>query len=134
MLFHSSYFCKYGTQTAAEHICFLHIAISHKNFFLPLYLFKVKMEFRNVSLLLLLLLASLSTVSADQDYDDAYQAGDDAAEGDDAQGDDAQGDDAQQANDDDASQYYDDGSGFSAGDDYIKYWTDYAILPKRCIV
>ena len=20
------------------------------------------------------------------------------------------------------------------GDDYIKYWTDYAILPKRCII
>jgi hypothetical protein len=92
------------------------------------------MEFRNVSLLLLLVLASLSIVSADQDYDDAYQAGDDA-QGDDAQGDDAQGDDAQgdDAQGDDAQQY-DDGSGFSAGDDYIKYWTDYAILPKRCIV
>jgi hypothetical protein len=95
------------------------------------------MEFRNVSLLLLLLLASLSTVSADQGNDDAYQAGDDAqaddAQGDDAQGDDAQQDDAYQADGDDAA-YYDDGSGFSAGDTYIKYWTDYAVLPKRCIV
>jgi hypothetical protein len=23
---------------------------------------------------------------------------------------------------------------FANGDDYIKYWTEYAILPKRCIV
>ena len=23
---------------------------------------------------------------------------------------------------------------YGYGDDYIKYWTDYAILPKRCIV
>jgi hypothetical protein len=22
----------------------------------------------------------------------------------------------------------------ATGDDYIKYWTEYAILPKRCIV
>jgi len=30
-----------------------------------------------------------------------------------------------------------DGNDYNAyyeGDDYIKYWTDYAILPKRCIV
>ena len=23
---------------------------------------------------------------------------------------------------------------YAVGDDYIKYWTDYAILPKRCII
>lgn len=59
------------------------------------------------------------------------------AEQDDGNDDYAQGDDG----DDDAAQayYYNNGNddnddGFSAGDDYIKYWTDYAILPKRCIV
>jgi hypothetical protein len=47
----------------------------------------------------------------------------------------------QQANDDAQQQaYYDDNvqqannGDYSQGDDYIKYWTDYAILPKRCIV
>mmetsp|Transcript_17080 Transcript_17080/g.42669 ORF Transcript_17080/g.42669 Transcript_17080/m.42669 type:complete len:443 (-) Transcript_17080:617-1945(-) len=43
------------------------------------------------------------------------------------------------AAEDDAEQayYYNniyDNSDFSAGDDTITYWTDYAILPKRCIV
>jgi len=47
---------------------------------------------------------------------------------DDAQGDDAQGDDAQG---DDAVQYEDD---YVNEADYIKYWTTYALLPKRCIV
>lgn len=44
---------------------------------------------------------------------------------------------AEEATDDGAAAYqndYNDGRGYSAGDDYIKYWTDYAILPKRCIV
>ena len=41
--------------------------------------------------------------------------------------------------DDDAAQayYYDNlqnNGDYSAGDDTITYWTDYAILPKRCIV
>jgi hypothetical protein len=45
----------------------------------------------------------------------------------------------QAANDDAAAQdYYNDNiqnnGDYSQGDDYIKYWTDYAILPKRCIV
>ena len=39
----------------------------------------------------------------------------------------------QAANDDAAAQEYSN-SDYSQGDDYIKYWTDYAILPKRCIV
>lgn len=43
------------------------------------------------------------------------------------------------AAEDDAEQayYYNniyDNGDFSAGDDTITYWTDYAILPKRCIV
>lgn len=46
---------------------------------------------------------------------------------------------AEEANEDDAEQayYYDNiysNGDFSAGDDTITYWTDYAILPKRCIV
>jgi hypothetical protein len=45
----------------------------------------------------------------------------------------------QQAYNDDAAAQYNnnynmDNADFSAGDDFIKYWTDYAILPKRCIV
>ncbi|KAG7341779.1 hypothetical protein IV203_006871 [Nitzschia inconspicua] len=38
-------------------------------------------------------------------------------------------------NDDAAAQgnYYSNAD-YSQGDDYIKYWTDYALLPKRCIV
>ena len=50
-----------------------------------------------------------------------------------------QGDDAAVQNNDDAAQgyYYDNAQngGDYSGDDYtIQYWTDYAILPKRCIV
>jgi hypothetical protein len=42
---------------------------------------------------------------------------------------------AEEANDDATSSGQNsDGSSYSAGNDYIKYWTDYAILPKRCIV
>lgn len=69
-------------------------------------------------------LALLAMVSAEQGYynDDAnYQNYD--ADGD----------------EDAAEKYYyanmhQDDTSFSAGDDYIKYWTDYALLPKRCIV
>ena len=51
-------------------------------------------------------------------------------------------DDGAAANDDGnaAAAYYDDaaavaaGDDYQQGDDYIKYWTEYAILPKRCIV
>ena len=47
-------------------------------------------------------------------------------------------DDAAQENGDDAvEEYYDDNiysnSDYSAGDDVVTYWTDYAVLPKRCI-
>ena len=46
---------------------------------------------------------------------------------------------ADDGNDDAAQKYYEDNGtrnwdGFGAGDDSITYWTDYAILPKRCIV
>ena len=54
------------------------------------------------------------------------------AEGDDAAA--AEGDDAAAAEGDDAANYDDDYAANYAGDDYIKYWTEYAILPKRCIV
>jgi len=49
-------------------------------------------------------------------------------------------------NDDDGMQAYNnynyqndgqngyEGGQYQQGDDYIQYWTDYAILPKRCIV
>jgi hypothetical protein len=111
----------------------------------------------------LLALASVVAADQANYYDDAYNAnynanGDDQAAADDAyaaNGDDgayqqddayaANGDDGAQqqddvvADDDAADQYYyanlnQDNGYFSAGDDYIKYWTDYAILPKRCIV
>lgn len=83
----------------------------------------------------LFLLALASVVAADQGYyyaDDGYVANaDDGAN----REDDAVGDD------DAAQQYYyanlnqsKTNGYFSAGDNYIKYWTDYAILPKRCIV
>lgn len=85
---------------------------------------------RKISQLCLLALASM--VSAEQAYnngDDGYANADDAAQ---------QQDDAN-ANDDAAQNYYynnvnQNNGMFSAGDDYIKYWTDYAILPMRCIV
>jgi hypothetical protein len=77
---------------------------------------------RRVLRLCLLALVSLAT-TAEQAY------GDDAAQ----QQDDAVG------NDDGAQNYYynnvqQSNGFFSAGSDYIKYWTDYAILPMRCIV
>mmetsp|Transcript_9552 Transcript_9552/g.20653 ORF Transcript_9552/g.20653 Transcript_9552/m.20653 type:complete len:410 (+) Transcript_9552:186-1415(+) len=79
------------------------------------------------SLFLALVVVGVSVVAEQQAYDDAAVQGDDAA---------------QAANDDGAAAeeydyYYDNtdyGGAFSAGDDTIQYWTDYAILPKRCIV
>jgi hypothetical protein len=76
---------------------------------------------KRVSQLCLLALGTL--VSGEQAY---YNNGDGA-------GDDAVGDD------DAANRYYyanlnQEKGFFSAGNDYIKYWTDYAILPKACIV
>jgi hypothetical protein len=88
------------------------------------------MFFRKLPLLciLALSLSAFSVVSADQGYDDANYYNDDAAAADDGA---AANDDGAAADDGAAQNYYD---GFGAGDDYIKYWTDYAILPKRCIV
>ena len=76
------------------------------------------MSMRRLSKLCLVVLLSLA--SAEQgNYDDAYAVDDNA-------------------NDDGNDYYYastnQDSTMFSAGDDYIKYWTDYALLPKRCIV
>lgn len=73
------------------------------------------------NLLQIVLLSLISVVTAEEGYynDDANQYN-------------YNGDDA-------ADKYYyanmhQDDNSFSAGDDYIKYWTEYAILPKRCIV
>ncbi|VEU43714.1 unnamed protein product [Pseudo-nitzschia multistriata] len=75
-----------------------------------------------------LIVLGVSVVAEQQGYDDAAQA-DDAVQA---------YDDAAQANDDAQQAYYYDNidysGAFSAGDDTIQYWTDYAILPKRCIV
>jgi hypothetical protein len=77
-------------------------------------------------------------VAAEQEYADDYNAGDDYnnnAANDDGN---AANDDGNAAGDDALDAYYYDNiysSGeFSAGDDTITYWTDYAILPKKCIV
>jgi hypothetical protein len=71
--------------------------------------------------------ALVALVAGEQYYNDA----DDQYQND--QGNEAVGDD------DAANRYYyanlnQDQGYFSAGDEYIKYWTDYAILPKACIV
>ena len=76
---------------------------------------------RHISQLCLLALASLATAEQGY-YDDAAQQQDDGV-----------------GNDDGAQNYYynnvqQSNGFFSAGSDYIKYWTDYAILPMRCIV
>ena len=81
-------------------------------------------KFLFVSLATLLLGGSIVVAEEADDYND-YDAQDDG--------------NAAAANNDDAEQayYYDNiysNSDFSAGDDTITYWTDYAILPKRCIV
>ena len=77
-----------------------------------------KFQWQLLAIFFFLLVAS-NVVHADQ-VDDAVN-GDDAVKNDDA-----------------VQQYYSNigngDSAFTAGDDYIKYWTDYAILPKRCIV
>lgn len=81
--------------------------------------------------------------AADDDAADDYfgddATGDDATVADDATGDDNTGDDATAADDatgDDntGDDYVAAGDDYQYGDDYIKYWTNYAILPKRCIV
>ena len=59
--------------------------------------------------------------------DAGYYGGDDGA-ADDAAGDDAAGDDGGNMN------YYYGDDGNADDDDYIRYWAEYAIAPKRCIV
>lgn len=91
---------------------------------------------RPLLLALLLGVLFLSQMSNAEDY---YDAGDDAAAADDG----AAGDDGAAAADDGAAaagddQYYkakddDDAEASYVGDDYIKYWTEYAVLPKKCI-
>lgn len=80
-----------------------------------------------LSFLLLALLSILVKAEQQQANDDYnnYNA-DDAAAADDGNNDDAE-----------QTYYYDNiysNADYSAGDDTITYWTDYAILPKRCIV
>ena len=95
----------------------------------------MKLRRRDLQTTLLALVCLLSIASADQgnyNYNNYYYADDGGNDdGNGAGNDDAVGDDAA------AQQYYysnlnDDGT--FGNDDYIKYWTDYAILPKRCIV
>lgn len=77
-------------------------------------------------MLLALLRFSIIVTAEQQANDDYNNYNDDAAAADD-DGD----DDAEQA------YYYDNiysNADYSAGDDSITYWTNYAILPKRCIV
>jgi hypothetical protein len=77
------------------------------------------MSYRRFSLFLLLAINLLSAAIADDgggNDDGANAAADDAYD-----------------------QYYESNGvrnwdGYGAGDDAITYWTDYAILPKRCIV
>ena len=78
------------------------------------------MAFRNfVSLSVTLLAIAVSrSVAEQQAYNDDQAAADDDANN-------------AYSNYYDSSQY---NGAFSAGDDTITYWTDYAILPKRCIV
>jgi hypothetical protein len=63
-------------------------------------------------------LLSLSTTLAEDGYYDSTYAGDDANNGD--------------ATDDDGMQSYNDN--YANDDGSITYWTEYALLPKRCIV
>lgn len=97
------------------------------------------------AVLLLLFLSSFDFIRAEDAGDDAAvddAAVDDAAAADDNAGDDAGyyddgggGDDDDGGNDDArAANYYFNDDANDADDDYIKYWAEYAILPKRCIV
>mmetsp|Transcript_25422 Transcript_25422/g.37146 ORF Transcript_25422/g.37146 Transcript_25422/m.37146 type:complete len:417 (-) Transcript_25422:191-1441(-) len=92
------------------------------------------MNIRQFLTLLLLLLLSIAVRSNDDDAaDDDAAANDDAAAADDYANDDAN-DDAAVADDYFADDAYEAENQYDNGDDYIKYWSDYAILPKRCIV
>jgi hypothetical protein len=87
-----------------------------------------------LSTVMVALVACILSVSlADEAvYDDQYQNNNNNA--DDYQGDDL-GDDAYENGDDDGMEAYNNQYEYQQqGDDNIKYWTEYAILPKRCIV
>jgi hypothetical protein len=75
-----------------------------------------------VAALLLAVSSNYYTVKAE---DGAYYAADDGGNGDDGNGDDG------------ANRYYQDDDdkmdNYSGGNDFIKYWTEYAVLPKKCI-
>ena len=89
-------------------------------------------------LALLCCLLSSIVVADDYAYNNNGGGDDDGGGNDDGNNANANDDGNANANGDDAVQRYqnnaNDDAMFSAGDDYIKYWTDYAILPKRCIV
>jgi hypothetical protein len=80
-----------------------------------------------MALFLTLLLSLSRTLAEDAYYYDAYA--DDDANNADATDDDANNGDA---TDDDGMQSYNDN--YANDDGSIKYWTEYALLPKRCIV
>eukprot|EP00978_Attheya_sp_CCMP212_P046472 scaffold394395_cov63-Attheya_sp.AAC.4 len=75
---------------------------------------------RSLSAALLLgCLSSLPTAVRSGNYDDAYNAA---------------ADDYTAAVDDYTAAADDYTSAYQNNDDYIKYWTSYAVLPKRCMV
>jgi len=83
---------------------------------------------RRVYLPLVALVVFLSTALADENYNQNQYNNNQNNGGD----------------DDVVNEYQDDGmeaygnynyqNDYQQGDDYIEYWTDYALLPKRCIV
>ena len=75
---------------------------------------------------LLISLSSRSAVAEDYNgYNDYYEEN---------YGDDNVNDGGNNNGNDDAVQGYNDNYGYNQNDDAIQYWTNYAILPKRCIV
>jgi hypothetical protein len=71
-----------------------------------------------------------------QDWENQYYQNQNGGGGDDYYNDDGgQADEAAVDGyyNDNSNSYENNGSGYQQGSDYIKYWTDYAILPKRCI-
>jgi len=85
---------------------------------------------------LTLLLTAVASLSRTLAEDGAYYSDDDNANNNNNNN--AADDDGNAAaGNDDGMQSYNyayQNDGQSSGDDYIKYWTEYAILPKRCIV
>jgi len=82
-------------------------------------------------LLVLLAAAPLSRVTAD---DEAANNGADDYYADDQAQDDYAYEEEQEVEQEDQDNQYENYNNVYAGDDYIQYWTEYAIYPKRCVV